>query len=86
MQWEGLNFLCINTARFNSLIFASRDVPDTGHDALMGFSFNGTSWLVSLYHARHRTDIDLSSIAIRNGGGGHKGACGFVCDKLPFNL
>lgn len=86
MEWEGLKFLCINTARFNSLFFAARDIPETGHDALLGFNWNGKCWIVSLYHARHRTDLDLSEIAKKYGGGGHRGACGFTCKELPFIL
>lgn len=86
MDWEGLKFLCVNSARFNSLFFAARDVPDTGHDALLGFCFDGKTWTVSLYHAKHRTDLDLSKIAVKHGGGGHKGACGFTAKQLPFNL
>lgn len=84
MKWEGLDFLALNTGRFNSLTFAALDKPDTGHDALLGYMFNGKVWTVSLYHAAHRTDLDLSEIAKRHGGGGHRGACGFTCDKLPF--
>ena len=84
MQWEGLTFLCLNTARCNSLTFAARDVKGLGIDALMGFFFNGKQWTVSLYHSQHRTDIDLSEIAKKYGGGGHRGACGFQCSKLPF--
>lgn len=83
LGWEGLKFLCLNTARCNSLTFASRDVPETGHDALMGFYFNGRFWTFSLYHAKHRTDLDLSEIAKRWGGGGHRGACGFT--RLDIN-
>ncbi len=82
-QWEGLNFLCLN-GRGNSITFASRDMPETGHDALMMFFFNGKKWIFSLYHARHRTDLDLSAIAVRHGGGGHKGACGFTTDHFLF--
>lgn len=84
MQWEGLNFIVLNTGRFNSLTFAALDVPDTGHDALLGYMFNGKVWTVSLYHAKHRMDLDLSEIAKKHGGGGHRGACGFTCSKLPF--
>lgn len=83
-EWEGLKFLTVNTNRFNSLTFATKDVPETGHDALLGFSFDGRKFKVSLYHARHNMGIDLSEIAKKYGGGGHRGACGFVCDKLPF--
>lgn len=84
MTWEGLNWLVLNTGRFNSLTFAALDKPVTGHDALLGYMFNGKVWTVSLYHAKHRTDLDLSKIAVKHGGGGHKGACGFTCKSLPF--
>jgi uncharacterized protein len=84
LDWEGLNFIVLNTGRFNSLTFAALDKPETGHDALLGYMFNGKCWTVSLYHAKHRTDIDLSLIAVKHGGGGHRGACGFTCSKLPF--
>lgn len=84
VQWEGLKFLALTTARCNSNTFAAKDIPETGHDALMAFYFNGKKWTVSLYHANHRKDIDLSLIAVKYGGGGHRGACGFTTDKLPF--
>lgn len=89
IQFEGLKFLALNTARCNSLTFAVKDVPETGHDALMGFYFDGTTWNVSMYHANHRKELDLSEIAVKfvyNGksGGGHRGACGFRSEKLPF--
>jgi oligoribonuclease NrnB/cAMP/cGMP phosphodiesterase (DHH superfamily) len=29
-------------------------------------------------------DIDLSIVAKQWGGGGHKNACGFTCDELPW--
>lgn len=84
LNWEGLNFIVLNTGQFNSLTFAALDVPETGHDALIGYMFNGKCWTVSLYHAKHRTDLDLSKIAVKHGGGGHRGACGFTCKRLPF--
>lgn len=83
-EFEGLNFLCLNTARCNSNSFLARDNPNTGHDALLAFYWTGKAWSVSLYHANHRKDIDLSLIAVKHGGGGHKGACGFRAEKLPF--
>jgi hypothetical protein len=83
-NFEGMVVLCLNTARFNSATFAARDVPETGHTALAGFYFDGTQWNVSLYHAAHRKDIDLSEIAKKHGGGGHRGACGFRSTSMPF--
>lgn len=84
VEFEGLKFLALNSARFNSNTFAAMDVPATGHDALIGFCWSGKGWTVSLYHAAHRKDIDLSLIAVKHGGGGHRGACGFRAAKLPF--
>ena len=84
MEFAGLKFLTLNTARCNSLTFAAKDVPETGHDALCGFYWTGQKWKVSLYHAQHRTDMDLSTIAAANGGGGHRGACGFTAEILPW--
>lgn len=83
VAFEGLIFLALNTARCNSLTFAAKDVIETGHDALMGFFFNGKEWKVSMYHAKHRTDLDLSAIAVKHGGGGHRGACGFQSSTTP---
>lgn len=84
VAFERLNFLALNTARCNSLTFASKDLPETGHDALMGYYYDGKKWNYSLYHAKHRTDLDLSEIAKKYGGGGHRGACGFQRYNQPI--
>lgn len=84
VDFEGLKFLALNTARCNSNTFSARDLSETGHDALMAFFFNGKIWTVSLYHATHRRDLDLSLIAVKHGGGGHKGACGFTSKTFPL--
>lgn len=82
--FEGLKFLCLNTARCNSNTFAAKDIPETGHDGLLAFYWAGGNWSVSMYHAAHRKDLDLSQIAVKYGGGGHRGACGFRAKTLPF--
>lgn len=82
VKWEGLTFLALNTARCNSLTFESAAQPI--HDGLMGFYFDGQKYRVSLYHSPHHKEHDLSLIAVKYGGGGHRGACGFIVDKLPF--
>lgn len=87
-EFMGLKFLAMNTNRCNSLSFTARDIPETGHDALLAFYFQNGVWNFSMYHARHRTDLDLSKIAKSfPGGGGHKGACGFTlkdAHEIPF--
>lgn len=84
VKFEELNFLALNTARCNSNSFAALDKPETGHDGLLAFFWTGETWSVSMYHAAHRKDLDLSAIAVKYGGGGHRGACGFRAEKVPF--
>lgn len=81
-QWEGLTFLACNHARYNSFLFTAGLTP--GHDACFGFKWTGKTWSVSLYHAPGKEHHDLSLIAVKYKGGGHRGACGFQTDKLPF--
>jgi len=82
LKWEGLTFLACNAARYNSLLFTEGLTPD--HDACFGFKWTGKDWSVSLYHAPGKEHHDLSKIAVKHGGGGHRGACGFRTNKLPF--
>lgn len=82
VEFEGLKFLALNTARCNSLTFEAAAQPN--HDGLMGFYWNGHDWRVSLYHSPHHKEHDLSQIAVKYGGGGHRGACGFQVSSLPF--
>lgn len=81
LEWEGLKFLVCNHARFNSHLFTAGIRPE--HDGLFGFNWAGNDWRVSLYGVPGK-DIDLSQIAVKYGGGGHKSACGFRTKQLPF--
>jgi oligoribonuclease NrnB/cAMP/cGMP phosphodiesterase (DHH superfamily) len=84
LDWEGLRFLACNHARYNSFLFTAETKPE--HDALLGFAWRGGKWTVSLYHAPGKEHHDLSLLAVKHGGGGHRGACGFTCATLPFEL
>jgi len=83
-EFEGLKFLVCNHGRYNSHLFTAGMKPE--HDACLGFNWDGPlqNWRVSLYHAPGKEHHDLSLIAVKYGGGGHRGACGFRVDKLPF--
>lgn len=72
VKFEGLNFMCLN-GRGNSLSFKS--VASPIYDGLMMWFYNGKICKVSLYG--NGKDIDLSKIALKYGGGGHRNACGF---------
>ena len=45
------------------------------------FSYDGHKYTVSVYTEK---DIDVSKIAVKHGGGGHKKAAGFICENLPY--
>ena len=86
IQFEGLTFLacCSHEADIRSHLFAAGIKPH--HDALFGFTFTGIAWRVSLYHAPGKEHHDLSLIAKKYGGGGHRGACGFIAPELASIL
>lgn len=82
--WEGLTFLCCNHARYNSHLFTAGLKPE--HDACLGFKYLPCGqWEISLYHAPGKEQHDLSVIAKKHGGGGHRGACGFRLKTLPWS-
>ena len=78
IQFEGVTFCALNIGqRGNSDLVRGGLKPE--HQAIFAWRYTGKEVLVSLYHAPGHEDIDLSKIAVKYGGGGHKGACGFRC-------
>lgn len=76
LDWEGLRFCCLNIGqRGNSDLVRGGLKPE--HQAIFAWRHTGDGVMVSLYHAPGHEDLDLSAIAKRYGGGGHRGACGF---------
>ncbi len=53
---------------------------ELGHEAALIFSYNGREWSFSLRSAA----LDVSEIAVRRGGGGHKGAAGFRSPDIDW--
>lgn len=76
IKWEGLTFCTLNIGqRGNSDLLRGGIKPE--HDACMAWRYDGQQAYVSLYHIEGKEHHDLSLIAKKYGGGGHKGACGF---------
>jgi len=75
--FEGHNCYAVNVARISSDVFV--DLMKQ-YDILLPHFHNGKQWTVSLYSER----VDVSEIAKRYGGGGHKFASGFQCKELPW--
>lgn len=79
IQFGGLTMCALNIGqRGNSDLL--RGGLKLEHQACFAWRHVGTGdkpVMVSLYHVPGHTDLDLSLIAVKYGGGGHKGACGF---------
>lgn len=76
LQWEGLTFCALNIGqRGNSDLLRGGLKPE--HQAGFAWRHTGDSVMVSLYHVPGHEHRDLSEIAKKYGGGGHRGACGF---------
>lgn len=82
IEFEGHRCLVCNMGHVSSEWFKS--VEPSTYDILMPFyySMQSNQFIFSLYCSN--PDIDVSKIAVKYGGGGHKGAAGFQCKDLPF--
>lgn len=76
VDFEGHRCFALNLPNCNSDYFKS--VDSSTYEILMPFSFNGEKWTYSLYSKT----VDVSEIAKKYGGGGHRGASGFVNAEL----
>ncbi len=83
-DFEGLKFRVLNTPQKGSLQFDASIKPH--HDGCLRYYWDGQTWGCSLYGVAHKKDVDLSVIAKKYGGGGHKQACGCTFDQLPKEL
>jgi oligoribonuclease NrnB/cAMP/cGMP phosphodiesterase (DHH superfamily) len=79
---DDLRCIAINEMFNNSQLFDSVWDPEK-YDVMLTFGWRKGKWHVSLYSTKE--SIDVSIIAKKHGGGGHKGAAGFQCDTLPFS-
>jgi len=80
VDFEGHKFLAINNPKKGSTQFKSIE-KELEFDAYMVFRYTKGMWNYSLY-AGNNSKIDLSIIAKKYGGGGHKAACGFHTKEL----
>ncbi len=79
-----LQVIALNQGQAGSLVFKSVYNSEK-HDLMLSFVLLPVGlWTVSLYSDKE--EIDCGEIAKSYGGGGHKGAAGFQCDILPFEI
>lgn len=83
--WKAVDkFWCValNSAQRGSWQFNSVYDPSQ-HDAMVVYCMlKSGKYRVSLYSTKE--EVDCGAIAKALGGGGHKGAAGFICDELPW--
>lgn len=79
-DFHGYHCKVMNVARMGSLCFNDDDRRE--YDILSTFSHNGDDFVISLY--TENPSIDVGAICVLYGGGGHKGAAGFISPYLPF--
>jgi len=77
----GHRCFAVNKGQTNSKLFDS--IPKGEYQVYCSFVLMKDKWLCSLFSADGVTDV--SEIAKKFGGGGHRGAAGFMCDRLPFS-
>lgn len=79
-EFEGHKCFVMNLAMISSDYFKSIDSNE--YDMFIGFSYNGKTWNYSLRSEK----IDCSQIAMKYGGGGHRGAAGFSTDQFLLQI
>jgi oligoribonuclease NrnB/cAMP/cGMP phosphodiesterase (DHH superfamily) len=78
-EFEGYTILAINYGRSSDMF---NSIEENLYPICSCISFDGYLWTVSLYSET----VDVSEIARKYGGNGHKGAAGFQCKELPFKI
>jgi len=73
------NFTCINKERFNPINFGIKYHED-GNDGCACFHYANGKWNFSIYN--DNGEVDCSVIAKSFGGGGHRGASGFIVTDI----
>lgn len=78
LEWEDLRFQVINRGYANSISAEAIWNPEE-FDAVMFFSRGREFWKITMFTDK---EIDLSILAKKYGGGGHKQACGFTTKDI----
>lgn len=79
VEFEGNWCIACNAGKVSSKLFES---VKEDYDIMMPFAYDGNQYTVSLYS----DSVNCAQIAEKYGGGGHKGAAGFQCKELPFEV
>jgi len=76
-EFDGHKAFAMGLYMFGSKAFAQKIKE---YPLCISFEFDGKNYTIGLYSEQ----IDVGNLAKKYGGGGHRGAAGFVCGALPF--
>ena len=83
----GLKVLCMNTCFGGLSLQLPKIYNPKKHDMILTYYYNGKCWCYGFYtDSKNHPEIDCSQIAIKYGGGGHKGAAGATLNYLLEEL
>jgi nanoRNase/pAp phosphatase (c-di-AMP/oligoRNAs hydrolase) len=81
--WNNYNVIFINSCITDNMLYALIPMNLYGHDIIVSYyRISKDKYKVSIRAVKD--SIDVSLLAAEYGGGGHKGAAGFICEKLPW--
>lgn len=75
--FEGYKTYVVGLPGFGSKLFGDKIKE---YPLCMNFEYDGKKWEIGIYSET----VDVSEIAVKYNGGGHKGAGGWVTDKFPW--
>lgn len=78
--FEGYHAYVVNLYKMGSAAAGNDNLSQ--YAVVLCYIHDGVRFVVSVY-SKH-PDVDCSNIAVKYGGGGHKGAAGFTCEVLPW--
>lgn len=89
IDFDGYKFATVNAPRFNPINFGIEYHNDKAddvyyYDGACCFHYENGKWCFSLYNDNGK--VDVSVIAKKRGGGGHKGAAGFILSDDEFDI
>ena len=79
VEFEGYKCFAVGMYEFGSKVFGY--LIDE-YDLCLSFEYDGKGWQCGVYSSN--SEINCGKIAQKYGGGGHPGAAGFPCKKLPW--
>jgi len=82
VEFEGLRGIVCMGRRGSEVFNSMVDF----YDVLIPTQYDGHTWNLTLYPGAKRPDLDCAAIALKYGGGGHKGAAGLRTETQPWKF